>query len=220
MGARRYGIYLRVFSSVCHEDLQSGKFLPGFALSKIFVLFVENKRPANKLKSTNRPRDTNYRNIGSDWSNKMSCAVFHWNVEPIFLHVKISCLLRVIKYDFPQWPKTLYHTEVYEINIFPDHWESRIALLIGWRISEQRFHAIDVISKFQYIWNRSSILKRRVELISCLYVNLNTRYSTIYMGPTNVLKLLHITPKQTLLQFLCWLWEGKENERSVINIQF
>ena len=24
--------------------------------------------------------------------------------------------LRVLKYDFSQWPKTLYHTDVYEIN--------------------------------------------------------------------------------------------------------
>ena len=26
--------------------------------------------------------------------------------------------LHVLKYDFSQWPKTLYHTDVYEINIF------------------------------------------------------------------------------------------------------
>ena len=30
-------------------------------LSKKFVLFAENKRPANKLKSTNQHRDRNYK---------------------------------------------------------------------------------------------------------------------------------------------------------------
>ena len=40
---------------------------------------------------------------------------FYWIVEPISLYVKISYLLRVIKYDFSQWLKT-YHTKVYEIN--------------------------------------------------------------------------------------------------------
>ena len=34
----------------------------------------------------------------------------------IFSHVKISYFLRVFKYDFSQWPKTLYNTCVYIIN--------------------------------------------------------------------------------------------------------
>jgi hypothetical protein len=33
----------------------------------------------------------------------------------IFSHVKISYFLRVFKYDFSQWPKTLYNTYVYII---------------------------------------------------------------------------------------------------------
>ena len=33
-------------------------------LSKKLVLFAENERPANKLKSTNRHRDTNYKTLG------------------------------------------------------------------------------------------------------------------------------------------------------------
>ena len=36
----------------------------------------------------------------------------------IFSHVKISYFLRVFKYDFSQWPKTLYNTYVYIINHF------------------------------------------------------------------------------------------------------
>ncbi len=36
----------------------------------------------------------------------------------IFSHVKISYFLRVLKYDFSQWPKTLYNTNVYKINTF------------------------------------------------------------------------------------------------------
>jgi hypothetical protein len=35
----------------------------------------------------------------------------------IFSHVKISYFLRVFKYDFSQWPKTLYNTYVYIINL-------------------------------------------------------------------------------------------------------
>ena len=31
---------------------------------------------------------------------------------------KISYFLRVFKYDFSQWPKTLYNTYVYIINVF------------------------------------------------------------------------------------------------------
>jgi hypothetical protein len=34
----------------------------------------------------------------------------------IFSHVKISYFLRVFKYDFSQWPKTLYNTYVSIIN--------------------------------------------------------------------------------------------------------
>ena len=34
----------------------------------------------------------------------------------VSLDVKISYILCMIKYDFTQWPKTLYHTIVYEIN--------------------------------------------------------------------------------------------------------
>ena len=34
----------------------------------------------------------------------------------IFSHEKISYFLRVFKYDFSQWPKTLYNTYVYIIN--------------------------------------------------------------------------------------------------------
>jgi hypothetical protein len=36
----------------------------------------------------------------------------------IFSHVKISYFLRVFKYDFSQWPKTLYNTCVYIIKYF------------------------------------------------------------------------------------------------------
>ena len=38
----------------------------------------------------------------------------------IFSHVKISYFLRVFKYDFSQWPKTLYNTYVYIIKIFSE----------------------------------------------------------------------------------------------------
>jgi hypothetical protein len=37
--------------------------------------------------------------------------------QMIFSHVKISYFLRVFKYDFSQWPKSLYNTYVYIINI-------------------------------------------------------------------------------------------------------
>ena len=38
----------------------------------------------------------------------------------VFSHVKISGFLRVFKYDFSQWPKTLYNTYVYIIIYFID----------------------------------------------------------------------------------------------------
>ena len=47
--------------------------------------------------------------------------------QMIFSHVKISYFLRVFKYDFSQWPKTLYNTFVYIIN-------SCFALLISFEI--------------------------------------------------------------------------------------
>ena len=45
----------------------------------------------------------------------ISYVVFDWLAEMIFSQVKISYFLRVLKYDFSQWPKTLYNTDVYEI---------------------------------------------------------------------------------------------------------
>jgi hypothetical protein len=36
--------------------------------------------------------------------------------QMILSHVKISYFLRVFKYDFSQWPKTLYNIYVYIIN--------------------------------------------------------------------------------------------------------
>ena len=43
--------------------------------------------------------------------------------QMIFSHVKISYFLRVFKYDFSQcqWPKTLYNTYVYIINIYIEY---------------------------------------------------------------------------------------------------
>jgi amino acid permease len=38
----------------------------------------------------------------------------------IFSHVNISYFLRVFKYDFSQWPKTLFNTYVYIIICFSD----------------------------------------------------------------------------------------------------
>ena len=40
---------------------------------------------------------------------------FDWLVKMIFSHVKNIVFLRVFEYDFSQWPKTLYNTDVYEI---------------------------------------------------------------------------------------------------------
>ena len=45
----------------------------------------------------------------------------------IFSHVKISYFLRVFKYDFSQWPKTLYNTYVYIINIISFMPESKFS---------------------------------------------------------------------------------------------
>ena len=39
----------------------------------------------------------------------------------IFSHVKNIVFLRVFRYDFSQWPKTLYNTDVYKINSLPSH---------------------------------------------------------------------------------------------------
>ena len=41
---------------------------------------------------------------------------FDWLAKIIFSHVKISYFLRVFKYDFSLWQKTLYNTYVYIIN--------------------------------------------------------------------------------------------------------
>jgi ABC-type Mn2+/Zn2+ transport system ATPase subunit len=41
--------------------------------------------------------------------------------QMIFSHIKILYFLRVFKYDFSQWPKTLYNTYVYIINIIILH---------------------------------------------------------------------------------------------------
>jgi hypothetical protein len=38
--------------------------------------------------------------------------------QMIFSHVKISYFLRVFKYDFSQWPKTLCNTYVYLCNTY------------------------------------------------------------------------------------------------------
>jgi hypothetical protein len=40
---------------------------------------------------------------------------FDWLAKMIFSHAKISYFLREFKYDFSQWPKTLYNTYVYII---------------------------------------------------------------------------------------------------------
>ena len=48
----------------------------------------------------------------------ISYAVFDWLAKMIFSHVKISYFFRVFKYDFSQWPKTLYNTNVYIIKVF------------------------------------------------------------------------------------------------------
>ena len=39
--------------------------------------------------------------------------VFDWLAKMMFSHVKKSYFLRVFKYDFSQWPKSLYNTDVY-----------------------------------------------------------------------------------------------------------
>ena len=45
-----------------------------------------------------------------------SYAVFDWLAKTIFSHVKMyRIFLRVFKYDFSQWPTTLYNTDVYKI---------------------------------------------------------------------------------------------------------
>jgi hypothetical protein len=41
-------------------------------------------------------------------------------------HVKISYFLRVFKYDFSQWPKSLYNTYVYIINNLLAHLDGTI----------------------------------------------------------------------------------------------
>ena len=60
-------------------------------ISKKLVLFAENERPANKLKSTNRHQETNYKILQLIDLTNILCG-FHWVVEPISLHVKISYL--------------------------------------------------------------------------------------------------------------------------------
>ena len=50
----------------------------------------------------------------------ISYVVFDWLMKRIFSNVKMSYFLRVFKYDFSQWPKTLHNTatDVYEIIFF------------------------------------------------------------------------------------------------------
>ena len=43
---------------------------------------------------------------------------FDWLAKMIFSHVKNIVFLRVFRYDFSQWPKTLYNIDVYEIKRF------------------------------------------------------------------------------------------------------
>ena len=86
---------------------------------KSFCLVLLSKKLVRQTIEINKPPPRyELQNIGSDWSNKMSYEAFHWIGEPISLHLKISYLLRVIKYDFSQWPKMLYHTKVYEISTY------------------------------------------------------------------------------------------------------
>ena len=47
----------------------------------------------------------------------------------IFSHVKISYFLRVFKYDFSQWPKTLYNTYV---NIIKNNLSIRNTIIGSW----------------------------------------------------------------------------------------
>ena len=65
--------------------------MSGFAL-KNARLIAENERPANKQKSTNRHRDTNYKTLDLIDLTKVSYVAFHWVIEPIPLHAKISYL--------------------------------------------------------------------------------------------------------------------------------
>ena len=141
MGVRRYGIYLRshswqiklstkrqllyiqtpiyYFVYFINTNVQSEmriSHLESFfclaLLSKKFVVLAENERLANKMRSTNRHRDTNYKTLDLIDLIKYSLgfSLDRWS------HVKILFLLR---YYFTQWPKTLYHTKVYEKKCFP-----------------------------------------------------------------------------------------------------
>ena len=108
-------------------------------LSKNLVLFGENKRAANELKSTNRHRDTNYKTLNLIDLIKCPTRLFIGSLNQyLCMYVKISYLLqgkmshllRVIKYDFSQWPKTVYHTKVYEIKLVPLTYACFLLLLL------------------------------------------------------------------------------------------
>ena len=58
MDAQRYGINTNVQSKMRISHNESFCLV---LLSKKLVLFAENERPKNKLKSTNHHRDTNYK---------------------------------------------------------------------------------------------------------------------------------------------------------------
>ena len=69
-------------------------------------MLAENERLVMKLKSTNHHRDTNYKTLD----------LIDLIKYPTWLFIGLlNQYIRVIKHDFFHWPKTLYHTKVYEI---------------------------------------------------------------------------------------------------------
>ena len=83
-------------------------------LSKKLVLFRENERPTNKLKSTNRLRDTNYGTLDLIDLIKYHTRLFIGSFnKDLFMEniVPFTC----DKIRFSLWPKTLYYSKVYEI---------------------------------------------------------------------------------------------------------
>ena len=82
-------------------------------VEKAIIYFAKTQCP-EVAKTTTRVRFTTCSLIGQIYSYM----VFDWLTKMIFSHVKISYFLRVLKYDFSQWPETLYNTDVYEISTF------------------------------------------------------------------------------------------------------
>ena len=63
-------------------------------LSKKIILFEENERPANKLKSTNRHRDTNYKTLDLIDLIKHPKRLFIGSLNQ-YLHMQKYCIFYV-----------------------------------------------------------------------------------------------------------------------------